>query len=146
MDIRKVKKLMEMLEDSSLEEMEIIEGEESIRLSKSSNVESFNISNQVPQNVINKNLNNISNSNSAPVKASCISLKNATCLFSSILSLLCFCLRFVLLLFDLLNSASILATKMSGLSGFVKKSSAPNFNKLTSLTSSSHAVNTSIGP
>ena len=44
MDIRKVKKLMEMLEDSSLEEMEIIEGEESIRLSKSSNVESFNIS------------------------------------------------------------------------------------------------------
>ena len=30
MDIRKVKKLMEMLEDSSLAEMEIIEGEESI--------------------------------------------------------------------------------------------------------------------
>ena len=36
MDIRKVKKLMEMLEESSLGEMEIIEGEESIRLSKSS--------------------------------------------------------------------------------------------------------------
>tara|TARA_B100001248_G_scaffold46846_2_gene29833 strand:- start:394 stop:873 length:480 start_codon:yes stop_codon:yes gene_type:complete len=35
-DIRKVKKLMEMLEESSLGEMEIIEGEESIRLSKSS--------------------------------------------------------------------------------------------------------------
>ena len=38
MDIRKVKKLMEMLEESSLGEMEIIEGEESIRLSKSSSV------------------------------------------------------------------------------------------------------------
>ena len=38
MDIRKVKKLMEMLEESTLSEMEIIEGEESIRLSKSSNV------------------------------------------------------------------------------------------------------------
>ena len=36
MDIRKVKKLMEMLEESSLAEMEIIEGEESIRLSKTS--------------------------------------------------------------------------------------------------------------
>ena len=36
MDIRKVKKLMEMLEESSLGEMEIVEGEESIRLSKSS--------------------------------------------------------------------------------------------------------------
>ena len=31
MDIRKVKKLMEMLEDSSLAEMEIIEGEESYK-------------------------------------------------------------------------------------------------------------------
>ena len=38
MDIRKVKQLMEMLEESSLSEMEIIEGEESIRLSKSSSV------------------------------------------------------------------------------------------------------------
>ena len=74
MDIRKVKKLMEMLEDSSLEEMEIIEGEESIRLSKSSNVESFNISNQVPQNVINKNLNNISNSNE--IKADSLDTQN----------------------------------------------------------------------
>ena len=74
MDIRKVKKLMEMLEDSSLEEMEIIEGEESIRLSKSSNVESFNISNQVPQNVINKNLNNIRNSNE--IKADSLDTQN----------------------------------------------------------------------
>ena len=53
MDIRKVKKLMEMLEESSLGEMEIIEGEESIRLSKSSssvapvqNTQSF-----IPQNI-----------------------------------------------------------------------------------------------
>ena len=30
MDIRKVKKLIEMLEDSSLEEIEIQEGEESV--------------------------------------------------------------------------------------------------------------------
>ena len=34
MDIRKIKKLMEMLEDSELTELEINEGEESIRLSK----------------------------------------------------------------------------------------------------------------
>ena len=57
MDIRKVKKLMEMLEDSSLAEMEIIEGEESIRFSKSSNVENFSTSNQISQNVISKNPN-----------------------------------------------------------------------------------------
>jgi len=33
-DIRKVKKLIELLEESSLTEMEIIEGEESVRLSR----------------------------------------------------------------------------------------------------------------
>ncbi|MDB2461419.1 acetyl-CoA carboxylase biotin carboxyl carrier protein [Gammaproteobacteria bacterium] len=55
MDIRKVKKLMEMLEGSSLAEMEIIEGEESIRLSKSSNMPNSNIVNQVPANVISTN-------------------------------------------------------------------------------------------
>ncbi len=32
MDIRKVKKLIEMLENSNLEEIEIQEGEESVRL------------------------------------------------------------------------------------------------------------------
>jgi acetyl-CoA carboxylase biotin carboxyl carrier protein len=47
-DIRKVKKLMEMLEESSLSEIEIIEGEESIRLSKSTNVLSQNEVNQFP--------------------------------------------------------------------------------------------------
>ena len=35
MDIRKVKKLIEMLENSNLEEIEIQEGEESVRLVKS---------------------------------------------------------------------------------------------------------------
>ena len=55
MDIRKVKKLMEMLEESSLAEMEIIEGEESIRLSKSSNMPNQNIVNQVPANVVSTN-------------------------------------------------------------------------------------------
>ena len=34
MDIRKVKKLIEMLENSNLEEIEIQEGEESVRLLK----------------------------------------------------------------------------------------------------------------
>ena len=34
MDIRKVKKLIEMLENSTLEEIEIQEGEESVRLVK----------------------------------------------------------------------------------------------------------------
>ena len=34
MDIRKVKKLIEMLENSNLEEIEIQEGEESVRLVK----------------------------------------------------------------------------------------------------------------
>ncbi len=44
-----------MLEESSLAEMEIIEGEESIRLSKSSNMPNSNIVNQVPANVISTN-------------------------------------------------------------------------------------------
>lgn len=34
MDIRKIKKLIELLEDSSLSELEIVEGEESVRLSR----------------------------------------------------------------------------------------------------------------
>ena len=53
MDIRKVKKLMEMLEESSLGEMEIVEGEESIRLSKSSSATSqiSNVANTTPLSV-----------------------------------------------------------------------------------------------
>ena len=52
MDIRKVKKLIEMLEDSNLEEIEIQEGEESVRLVKS-NRQNQGITTQsitVPQN------------------------------------------------------------------------------------------------
>lgn len=37
MDIRKVKKLIELLEESNLTEIEIVEGEESVRLSRGSN-------------------------------------------------------------------------------------------------------------
>ena len=53
MDIRKVKKLMEMLEESSLGEMEIVEGEESIRLSKSSSAtpQIPNVANTIPLNI-----------------------------------------------------------------------------------------------
>ena len=36
MDIRKIKKLIELLEESSLTEIEIVEGEESVRLSRES--------------------------------------------------------------------------------------------------------------
>jgi acetyl-CoA carboxylase biotin carboxyl carrier protein len=58
-DIRKVKKLMEMLEESSLSELEIIEGEESIRLSKATNILSQNEVNQFPvaHNPINPQIN-----------------------------------------------------------------------------------------
>jgi acetyl-CoA carboxylase biotin carboxyl carrier protein len=38
MDIRKVKKLIEMLEESNLTELEIVEGEESVRLSRAGQV------------------------------------------------------------------------------------------------------------
>jgi acetyl-CoA carboxylase biotin carboxyl carrier protein len=41
MDIRKVKKLIEMLESSNLEEIEIQEGEESVRLVKNKSVTSL---------------------------------------------------------------------------------------------------------
>ena len=36
MDIRKVKKLIELLEESGIEELEICEGEESVRISRGS--------------------------------------------------------------------------------------------------------------
>ena len=38
MDIRKIKKLIELLEESSLVELEIVEGEESVRLSRAGNM------------------------------------------------------------------------------------------------------------
>mgnify|MGYP005992340625 FL=1 len=58
MDIRKVKKLMEMLEESTLAEIEIIEGEESIRLSKSSNVPIQDAVHHIPEQINNVELNN----------------------------------------------------------------------------------------
>ena len=62
MDIRKVKKLMEMLEESSLSELEVIEGEESIRLSKNSNEIHQDIVEQKQSNYGNANvLENVSN-------------------------------------------------------------------------------------
>ena len=48
MDIRKIKKLIELLEDSNLSEMEIQEGEESIRLSRSGPVSSTPVVHQAP--------------------------------------------------------------------------------------------------
>ncbi len=38
MDIRKIKKLIELLEDSDVSEIEIVEGEESVRIARSSGV------------------------------------------------------------------------------------------------------------
>lgn len=38
MDIRKIKKLIELLEDSDVAEIEIVEGEESVRIARGSNV------------------------------------------------------------------------------------------------------------
>jgi len=40
-DIRKIKKLIELLEDSSLTEIEIIEGEESVRLARGGTVQAM---------------------------------------------------------------------------------------------------------
>ena len=48
MDIRKVKKLIEMLENSNLEEIEIQEGEEAVRLVKSHG----NLQNITPQSIV----------------------------------------------------------------------------------------------
>ena len=39
MDIRKIKKLIEMLQDSDLTEIEVTEGEESVRISRGSSKE-----------------------------------------------------------------------------------------------------------
>ena len=47
MDIRKIKKLIEMLQDSDLNEIEISQGEESVRISRDSN---NTISTQMPLN------------------------------------------------------------------------------------------------
>ena len=51
MDIRKVKKLIEMLEESGIAEIEIHEGEESVRISRHSSVMPTQTVVQVPGNV-----------------------------------------------------------------------------------------------
>lgn len=51
MDIRKVKKLIEMLEESDIAEIEIHEGEESVRLSKHSSAVATQTLVQVPGNM-----------------------------------------------------------------------------------------------
>ena len=75
MDIRKVKKLMEMLEDSSLTEIEIKEGEESVRVSKAGVIQTNPVTQSNP--VIQSNDNNVSSASqrnigreSAPSSAS----------------------------------------------------------------------------
>ena len=56
MDIRKIKTLIEMLEESNLNEIEVSQGEESVRISKSINQNNF---------VNNAPLNNDTNINSS---------------------------------------------------------------------------------
>ena len=48
MDIRKIKKLIELLEESSLSEIEIVEGEESVRLSRSASAPPPAVSHHAP--------------------------------------------------------------------------------------------------
>ena len=57
MDIRKIKTLIEMLEESNLNEIEVSQGEESVRISKSSNQNNF-VSNAPLNNDINLNSSN----------------------------------------------------------------------------------------
>jgi acetyl-CoA carboxylase biotin carboxyl carrier protein len=52
MDIRKVKKLMELLEKSGMAEIEIHEGEESIRISRYGDLQPAVIPQNIPQNTI----------------------------------------------------------------------------------------------
>lgn len=51
MDIRKIKKLIELLEDSSLSEIEIVEGEESVRLSRAMAVGAAPVQHALPVGV-----------------------------------------------------------------------------------------------
>ena len=48
MDIRKVKKLIELLEESDINEIEIIEGEESVRISRSGNSQQVTVAAPYP--------------------------------------------------------------------------------------------------
>ena len=51
MDIRKVKKLIELLEESNIDEIEIIEGEESVRISRNSHAAPAAMTYAAPQMV-----------------------------------------------------------------------------------------------
>ena len=63
MDLRKVKKLIELLESSSLSEIEISEGEESIRITKKSDLEE-NTTNKSQETIeINQNIHQQSTKN-----------------------------------------------------------------------------------
>tara|TARA_B110000008_G_C16930672_1_gene548555 strand:- start:91 stop:543 length:453 start_codon:yes stop_codon:yes gene_type:complete len=53
MDLRKIKKLMELLEESGLAEIEVKEGEESIKLSRASHVQIAAPQNLPQQTIIN---------------------------------------------------------------------------------------------
>ena len=52
MDIRKIKTLIEMLEESDLNEIEVCQGEESVRISKGQNRSHFNENTRSTQNDI----------------------------------------------------------------------------------------------
>tara|TARA_B100000902_G_scaffold311183_2_gene300963 strand:- start:110 stop:559 length:450 start_codon:yes stop_codon:yes gene_type:complete len=55
MDLRKIKKLMELLEESGLSEIEVKEGEESIKLSRASKIQSQpNIVNTLAPEILNE--------------------------------------------------------------------------------------------
>ena len=51
MDIRKIKKLIELLEESSLSEIEIVEGEESVRLSRGAQAAPVAVHHALPPDV-----------------------------------------------------------------------------------------------
>ena len=55
MDIRKIKTLIEMLEDSNLKEIEVSQGNESVRISKADNKTATIETNQVSQKDISEN-------------------------------------------------------------------------------------------
>lgn len=48
MDLRKIKKLIELLEESNISEIEVKEGEEAIKLSRASNVQQINPQSMAP--------------------------------------------------------------------------------------------------
>ena len=57
MDLRKIKKLMELLEESGISEIEVKEGEESIKLSRMSNIQQPIVYPQSSEVVTNETVN-----------------------------------------------------------------------------------------